>query len=76
MSNNEDELMTRTVYLDRDERWPVYELRETDSWGNLPVDLPSGEAIRFLARYRHAKKQWDQVQYDLSELWHANDGST
>lgn len=62
--------MTRTLYISRDERWPDYDLKEEGTY-DVAVELPPGEAIRFLARYREAVRKWDQVQRDLHELYEA-----
>lgn len=62
--------MTRTVYIARDERWPDYELKE-EGHHDVAAELPAGEAVRLLARFRSAARQWDQVQKDLHELYEA-----
>lgn len=52
------------ITISRDEWWPVYQIDERYEYGT-PVEVDS----RFLAKYIHASKLFDEVQDELERLY-------
>lgn len=53
------------VHIDKDEWWPVYGIRETDS--RHPGNLEMGEAD--YKRVMKIQKQFKELQKELENLW-------
>lgn len=57
--------MKKTVYIDKDERWPDFRLSEDDSWMDMQIEIDEF----LLWRYKRAVREYDDVQEEIRKIY-------